>query len=322
MVIKISSKEFDVLMSIVTEIYSSELRKNEEIKGKVAKLTKLNQKTIDDKEIGYADNNNPLTTSKELDEDQKTRLVDLGLIKTNDDGSRYDYFRNRIIYPIMNEMVNKVMIYGFTGRDITNKSKCKYLHSRSNMFFTLKHSLANYDERAKTHIITEGVKDALKLEQLNIRGNPVAVLGSSISDNQIKLLENSEGISLMMDNDDAGKKSTTDIIQKLISSGITCPIKVISMITHKDPSDLADDCETASDIKDHIVVSSMQNWIGSYITNEVKSINGQTEKLAASGFHLDIFLKNTSKEKYIKEIKEIKSIISKNLTVGDGNGCI
>jgi len=54
----------------------------------------------------------------------------------------------------------------------------------------------------------------------------------------------------------------------------------------------------------------------------VKSINGQTEKLAASGFHLDIFLKNTSKEKYIKEIKEIKSIISKNLTVGDGNGCI
>ena len=47
-------------------------------------------------------------------------MLELGLIRKNDRGNIFDYFRNRIMFPIYNEIMKPV---GFGGRIIIDNDK-------------------------------------------------------------------------------------------------------------------------------------------------------------------------------------------------------
>jgi DNA primase len=256
----------------------------------VKSTTKLNDDSIERYEIGYAPPQGLLLQSDELSEQDKKDLEEIGLIKTGEDGKKYEFFRNRIIFPIMMNMQYETIVKGFTGRDVTGAARAKYLHSQSNDFYSRNTSLGCYDEEGSTYCITEGMKDAIKLNQLGVKG-AVAVLGSSLSDRQVALMMHAKNIFIMMDNDNAGKEATTKIIKKLLESGFTGGIQAINIIEENDASDLVDSCKSVHDIGGKTIKIPMEQWIISIMNEETKSIKGSIEKASAMQFQINEFIK-------------------------------
>jgi 5S rRNA maturation endonuclease (ribonuclease M5) len=144
---------------------------------------------------------------------------------------------NRAVVPIYDE--SHQFLVGCSGRSIFEKcQKCGCYHDHSSdcpseneswKYSKWKHSadfksqdnLYNFwfakehIKRQKYAIIVESPGNVWKLEEAGIH-NSVAVFGSSLSDNQKRILDVSGAMSLVliMDNDEAGKKATEQIIKK------------------------------------------------------------------------------------------------------------
>jgi len=307
-----SKKEFSKLMAMVAIIYIDALNNNLKMQDIVKSTMNFTDETISSNDIGLATKENVIANSNSFTEQQKDDLVKLGIVKIDKYGKKYDFFRDRIIFPIVSNLKKESIINGFTGRDITNKSKCKYLHSKSNKFFTLRQCLANYNEEAEEYVITEGIKDALKLEQLKIKGNAVGTLGSSISARQISMIKHARKLTIMMDNDEAGRKATTDIAKKLLENCDISNIQVAVMVTHNDPSDLVDACRKTSDIKDHVMIFGVKDWIISSIVSDIKSIKGDVERNSAAEFAVNEFFKNAVNKHLRMKTSIINNIINDN----------
>lgn len=140
-------------------------------------------------------------------------LLFLGVIKKSGN-QYYDFFKNRIIFPIFNTNGN---IIGFGGR-VIDDSKPKYLNSHESSIFHKGSTL--YGLNFATHaikkndgaIITEGYLDVIGLHQIGIE-NVVAPLGTSFTEDHKKLLTRyTKNLILMMDGDEAGRNSALKII--------------------------------------------------------------------------------------------------------------
>jgi DNA primase len=115
---------------------------------------------------------------------------------------------NRAVVPIFDDENNLV---AFTGRSIET-SFIKWLHQpksfyKSNILYNLNNS-KRYLLRLKTVIIVEGPMDVWRLHEAGIY-NVVALLGTSISYEQIKLIKkyNVKKVVILFDPDHAGLKS-------------------------------------------------------------------------------------------------------------------
>ena len=135
---------------------------------------------------------------------------DVGLCK-NPDKRMY----NRCVVPIY-EHTRRFMI-GCTGRAI-DETEPKWLHSRFSRNSILYNSwfAASYIHSKNTAIIVEGPGDIWKLEDAGIHCG-LAILGSSLTPNQLKLLSQlgTMNVVLLLDNDDAGKNATSKIVKQL-----------------------------------------------------------------------------------------------------------
>ncbi|MCV2500181.1 MAG: DNA primase, partial [Candidatus Lightella neohaematopini] len=119
-------------------------------------------------------------------------LIKLGILNINKYGQLYNKFYNRIIFPIKN--INGQVV-AFGGRIIDNNINPKYINSNDNIIFHKKDNIYGLYEAKKSIyklnklIIVEGFIDVITLRQFNIE-NVVSILGTSISNNQIKILYN------------------------------------------------------------------------------------------------------------------------------------
>ena len=59
-------------------------------------------------------------------------MIKLGVVKQKDDGSYYDLFSNRLIFPITNP---KGSVVGFSGRTMNPKDSIKYVNSPETVIF-------------------------------------------------------------------------------------------------------------------------------------------------------------------------------------------
>ena len=91
-------------------------------------------------------------------------LEQSGLVRKRDDGSFYDYFRNRLMFPIHSESGK---IIGFGGRALAADDNPKYLNSPETGIYKKSHVLYNL-HRAKDAvrkedraILVEGYMDAI-----------------------------------------------------------------------------------------------------------------------------------------------------------------
>ena len=113
-----------------------------------------------------------------------------GLVLKNDQGKRYDRFRDRIIFPIHNM---KGEIIGFGGRVINPEDTPKYYNSPETPLFQKSQELyglfaARRSIREKASVlVVEGYMDVVGLAQFGVM-NAVATLGTATSAFHIKKL--------------------------------------------------------------------------------------------------------------------------------------
>ena len=140
---------------------------------------------------------------------QDASLVETGLVIAGEEGKRYDRFRDRIMFPIVNVRGN---IIGFGGR-VLDKGEPKYLNSPETPLFEKGHELyglyqAQKSIRAQQRVIVvEGYMDVVALAQNGVE-YAVATLGTATTPHHVqKLLRLCDQVVFCFDGDKPGQKA-------------------------------------------------------------------------------------------------------------------
>ncbi len=140
---------------------------------------------------------------------QSSALTAVGLVKQNDEGRRYDIFRDRIIFPIVDVKGN---VIGFGGR-VLETGEPKYLNSPETPLFEKGRELYGlYQARrairdAGRVIVVEGYMDVVALAQHGV-AYAVATLGTATTPMHVqKLLRQTDEIVYCFDGDNAGRRA-------------------------------------------------------------------------------------------------------------------
>jgi DNA primase len=136
-------------------------------------------------------------------------LVECGLVIAGDEGKRYDRFRDRVMFPILNA---RGAVIGFGGR-ILDKGEPKYLNSPETPLFEKGRELYGLPQardairHAERVLVVEGYMDVVALAQYDV-GYAVATLGTATTPVHVsKLLRLTDELVFCFDGDAAGRKA-------------------------------------------------------------------------------------------------------------------
>jgi DNA primase len=140
-----------------------------------------------------------------------SELNDAGLLTERDDGSTYDRFRDRLMFPIRN---NLGKMTGFGARALNPDDVPKYLNSPKTELFDKGHLLFGMDlarremRQLNQAVIVEGYMDVIALHQAGFK-NVVASMGTALTEDQFGLIKRTtRNIVLALDADQAGQNAT------------------------------------------------------------------------------------------------------------------
>jgi DNA primase len=132
-----------------------------------------------------------------------------GLLIENDSGRKYDRFRDRVIFPIVNPR-GKVIAMG--GR-VLGDGKPKYLNSPETPLFSKSHELyglhhiRKFAKNLSRIVVVEGYMDVIALAQFGIH-YAVATLGTSVGKPHLEMLfRRVDQVVFCFDGDEAGRKA-------------------------------------------------------------------------------------------------------------------
>ena len=168
--------------------------------------------SIDAFGIGYApDSYEALSTYLQSHNYTFEEMNDAGLLSQRDDGSRYDRFHHRLMFPIRD---GSGKMAGFGARALRDGDQPKYLNSPQNALFDKGNLLYGLDKARKAIrsedrvVIVEGYLDVIALHQVGYP-NAVSPMGTALGDGQLRQLKRlSKRIVLALDADAAGDKAT------------------------------------------------------------------------------------------------------------------
>ncbi|MGZ8154144.1 MAG: DNA primase [Burkholderiales bacterium] len=136
-------------------------------------------------------------------------LAAAGLVKQSEEGRRYDLFRDRIVFPIVDVRGN---VIGFGGR-VLDSGEPKYLNSPETSVFEKGRELYGlYQARrsirdAGRALVVEGYMDVVALAQHGV-GYSVATLGTATTAVHVqKLLRQVDEVVFCFDGDTAGRRA-------------------------------------------------------------------------------------------------------------------
>ncbi|BBJ00299.1 DNA primase [Ferrigenium kumadai] len=140
---------------------------------------------------------------------QSDSLSETGLVIVGDEGKRYDRFRDRIMFPIINV---RGQVIGFGGR-VLDKGEPKYLNSPETPLFEKGRELYGLFQAQKAIraaqqvLVVEGYMDVVALAQHGVE-YAVATLGTATTPYNVqKLLRMVDHIVFSFDGDKAGQKA-------------------------------------------------------------------------------------------------------------------
>ena len=172
----------------------------------------LNDEIIDAFWLGYAPNSWDATTHYfKARGNSEQQLREVGLVSERDDGTIYDKFRHRIMFPIRD---SRGRMAGFGGRILDPNDIPKFMNSPQTAVFD-KSALLYGLERARTPIralnqavIVEGYLDVIALHQAGFT-NTVSPMGTALTEHQLRMLKRlTQRFILALDPDSAGDKAT------------------------------------------------------------------------------------------------------------------
>ena len=166
-------------------------------------------------------------------------LFETGLCITDNNGSGYDRFRGRVMFPVLN-LAGKIIAFG--GRTLKH-DKAKYVNSPESLIYKKSNEL--YGLFQAKHAITklnkcflvEGYADVISMHQSGFE-NTVASSGTSLTEGQIRLIHRfTDNITVLYDGDAAGIKASLRSIDLLLAEGLN--IKVLLLPDGDDPDSFA-----------------------------------------------------------------------------------
>ena len=163
-------------------------------------------------------------------------IIDKAWLSGEKDGRRYDMFRDRVIFPILNPQ-GKVL--GFGGR-IMGDGQPKYLNTSDTPVFNKRNGLyalnfAKKERGLKRLVLVEGYMDTVSLLKYGING-VVATLGTALTEEQARLMKRyAPEVWISYDGDAAGQKAALRALDILGGQGI--PARVIDYPSGMDPDE-------------------------------------------------------------------------------------
>ncbi len=207
------SHELYEVLKMAADFYKEQLYTEE---GKVGldylKSRQLSDEMIANFHLCYAPNGNKLIQYFKSKNVPLKLLLDAGLVRMSERShTPYDYFRERVLFPITD---SRGRIIAFGGRIMVKDDNLpKYLNSPESLIFSKGKNLyglaqARADVIEKKQIIaTEGYMDTISLHQFGFK-TAVAPLGTAITEAQIELLwKMAPEPILCFDSDTAGRKA-------------------------------------------------------------------------------------------------------------------
>jgi len=167
-------------------------------------------------------------------------LVEAGLVIRKEDGSTYDRFRGRLMFPIRDE---RGRVIAFGGRTLGDDQP-KYLNSpetplfhKSRVLYALDRARGRMRQRDRA-IIVEGYMDAVTAHQSGFE-EAVASLGTALSEDQARMLVRHAGrIYIAYDADAAGDRATMRGLEHFARLGRASSVFIVRLPQGHDPDSL------------------------------------------------------------------------------------
>lgn len=204
------SQDDAALMNQSAKFYQHQLKHHARSENVIGYLKKrgLSGETVKRFQIGYApDDWDSLLKTFGQGTKQRQQLLELKLINRNDKGRHYDFFRDRVMFPIHDR---RGRVVGFGGRIIEGDGP-KYLNSPETRLFHKGSELYGYwhmqqaVRRPEQVVVVEGYMDVVALSQAGI-DYAVASLGTATTTEQLqRLFRTSARVVCCYDGDRAGR---------------------------------------------------------------------------------------------------------------------
>jgi DNA primase len=257
--------------------------------------------------LGYAMNSWDVFVNKALAEGFKGEDISkVGLARMRDDGSLYDYFRGRAMFPIFS---TQGRVIGFGARKMREDDAIagKYINSpesplydKSRVLYGLFHS-KDFIRQEDNALMVEGYADLISLYQAGIQ-NVVASSGTALTEAQLKLIGRySKNLTLVYDADSAGSSATVRGIDLALEHDLN--VRIVELPEGEDP--------------DSFVLKHGGIEFRERLTNAVSFIDFKAKQFRRSGAFTTAEGKTQAVRSLVQSIAKIKDELKRNFYVKD-----
>jgi len=199
----------------------------------------LDMKTIQEFQLGYAPSGGDFLIKHLRSRKISFDLMEKAGIARRGRGDYYDYFRDRIIFPISDSQGRPIAL---AGRSLSPDVKPKYLNTPESSLFLKRNVLYGLSQaksairKQKEVYVVEGYMDAIVLHQGGFQ-NVVASMGTSLTDDQARAISRyTRMVIFAYDADVAGAAATVRGIEIFEKAGLY--VKVMEIPPGEDPDSI------------------------------------------------------------------------------------
>ena len=249
----------------------------------------------------------------------------LGLLRKNNQGNYYDFFKGRIIFPIADKYGHCV---GFGGRCVgTNGNSPKYLNSPESAIFNKSELLYGFHLARNTIANTgevylvEGYTDVMRMHQIGF-ANTIATLGTALTPQHLAQLKKlCRKVIIFRDSDSAGRTAAERDLQMILQAGLFAELVVIQSETKEDPDSIGQRPEAVELIKAsrtdaivHLIGEAYRTALDRYTEKHGESKKplllpeDKKNLTELAGKLVGCIPDNTTREAYTEQLKEMFNI--------------
>ncbi|RKZ93436.1 MAG: DNA primase [Candidatus Parabeggiatoa sp. nov. 1] len=254
------------------------------------------------------------------DSDMRTRLLKTGLIKQKETGRRYDHFRDRVMFPILDQ---RGRVIAFGGRKLgSSEHEPKYLNSPETPLFQKRRELYGWYFARKTRpleriIVVEGYMDVVALAQYGIP-NVVATLGTATAREHLtRLFVSVSELIFCFDGDEAGLKAAwraLETVSPLLQDGRQ--VGFVFLPQGSDPDSLVRQEGTQSFNSRLAQATPLSNFWFDTLTQQVdmRSIDGRARLVELAKPLLKQLPAGAYRDLMLQKLSELTGVLLQNLT--------
>jgi DNA primase len=233
-------------------------------------------------------------------------IAKVGLARVRDDGSLYDYFRGRAMFPIFS-IQGRVIGFGARKMREDDAIAGKYINSpesplydKSRVLYGLFHS-KDFIRQEDNALMVEGYADLISLYQAGIQ-NVVASSGTALTEAQLKLIGRySKNLTLVYDADSAGSSATVRGIDLALEHDLN--VRIVELPEGEDP--------------DSFVLKHGGMEFRERLTNAVSFIDFKAKQFQRSGAFTTTEGKTQAVRSLVQSIAKMKDELKRNFYVKD-----